>query len=249
MPCSGTHANCAVPSAASPSTTEATTSSTWPARNPGRRRRPPSGSHRPLRPTLVGRSVRTVRGAAPDPVRGIYRGNDRKWQPAARYVAPDAADTLIVAHAPPCRRGRSGSGHGWKRASAGLQRTKAFPAFRSRPAGGLRLSGHELCPPIHEDAPLLEQVRPGVGPLHGASYLVGQRRLRDGMRHARLFTRPGAERGAEAVHRAAVSVDPLHNLCQCRHLDVLPGPRRRREAPASRVVQAPDNLQRYSFTG
>ena len=47
-------------------------------------------------------------------MRGIYCGNDRKWQPAARYVAPDAADTLIVAHAPPCRRGRSGSGHGWK---------------------------------------------------------------------------------------------------------------------------------------
>ena len=88
----------------------------------------------PVRPMLVGRSVRTKRGSAPKPVRGIYYGNDRRGGRQAATSYP----TRPIPSSPPtnrCRRGRSGSGYGRKRASAELRRTKGPRRSGARQAG------------------------------------------------------------------------------------------------------------------
>ena len=56
-----------------------------------------------------------------------------------------------------------------------------------------RVLGRILRPAVHQVTALLEQVRPGVGPLHGASHLMRQSRLGDRMRNIRLLARPVAK--------------------------------------------------------
>ena len=55
------------------------------------------------------------------------------------------------------------------------------------------LLARKLRPAVHQVTALLEQVRPGVGPLHGASHLMRQSRLGDRMRNIRLLARPVSE--------------------------------------------------------
>ena len=143
MPCSSwrsarsasTRATCAGSRRRSSTTTEATTSRTWSARNPWRRHPPPIGSQRPFGrrssagPTGRREDPRLIRCAASTTPTTESGGRQAATSHPTRPI-PSSSTTNR------CRRGRSGSGYGRKRASAGVRRTKGpRRSGRARQAG------------------------------------------------------------------------------------------------------------------
>ena len=150
------------------------------------------------------------------------------------------ADAMEGLRSGPRRRG--GFGKWYPRSHRTISTSRSIRCSGSKAKASL---GYKLRPPVHQVASLLEQVWAGIRPFHGASYLMGQGRLSDGMWCGGLLTSPVPERGAETVHRATVTIDLPQSLGQRGGVYLCTGSGRSREAQASRTMQALGGLQRF----